>query len=98
MPLFRAGPVDRVYADPQEVAGLDQLREHVIAVEGRAGAEVDDRAVVLHEADHAEVLDTVALVAGLGKNHQLRGLRFPRQFQLVVRKAQPADVLQRLLE
>ncbi len=98
MPLFRAGAVDRVYADLQEIAGLDQLRKHAIAVEGRAGAVVGNRAVVVHETDHAEVLDAVAFVAGLGKNHQLGGLRFPRQLQLVVRVGQPADVLERFLE
>ena len=96
--VLRAGAVDRMHADPEEVAGLDQLRQHAVAVEGRAGAVVGDRAVVVHEADHAQVFDAVAFVAGLGKNDHLRGLRFPRKLQLIVRVGQPADVLERFLE
>ena len=66
MPLFeRTGAVDRVYADPEEVAGFDQLRQHAVTVVGRAGAVVGRRAVVVDEADHPQVFDAVALVAGL---------------------------------
>ncbi len=98
MPLFCAGAVDRVDADPEEVAGFDQLRQHAVAVEGRAGAVVGHGAVVVHEADHAQVFDAVAFIVGLGKNDHLRRLRFPRKLQLVVRLGQPADVLERRLK
>ena len=87
-----------MHADPDEVAGLDQLRQHAVAVEGRAGAVVGDRAVVLHEADHAQVFDAVAFVAGLGKDDHLRRRRVARQLQLVVGVGQPTDVLQRCLQ
>ena len=83
-----------MHADAEEIAGLDQLGEHAPAVEGRAGAVVGNRAVVVHKADHAEVFDAVAFVAGLGKNDHLGGLGFPRKFQLVVRVGQPANVLE----
>ena len=98
MPLFCAGAVDRMHADPEEVAGLDQLREHAVAVEGRAGAVVGHRAVVVHKADHAQVFDAVAFIVGLGKNDHLRRLRFPRKLQLIVRVGQPTDVLERCLK
>ena len=98
MPLFCAGAVDRMHADPEEVAGLDQLREHAVAVEGRAGAVVGDCAVVVHEANHAQVFDAVAFIVGLGKNDHLGRLRFPGKLQLIVRLGQPADVLERRLE
>ncbi len=99
MPLFCAqAAVDRMHADPAEVAGLDQLREHAVAVEGRAGAVIGHRAVVVHEADHAQVFDAVAFIAGLGKNDHLRRLRLTWKFQLIVRAGQPADVLERCLD
>ncbi len=98
MPLFCAGAVDRMHADPEEVAGLDQLRQHAVAVEGRAGAVVSDRAVVVHEADHAQIFNAVLFVAGVREDHYFRRIGFPRQFQLVVRVGQPADVLQRCLK
>ena len=87
-----------MHADPDEVAGLDQLREHTVAVEGRASAIVGHRAVVVHEADHAQVFDAVAFIVGLGKNDHLGRLRFPRKFQLIVRLGQPTDVLERRFE
>ncbi len=98
MPLFCAGPVDRVHADPDEVARLDQLWEDAVAVEGRAGAVVGDRAVVLHKANHAQVFDAVAFIVGLGKNDDLGRLRFPRKLQLIVRLGEPTDVLQRCFQ
>ena len=87
-----------MHADAEEVAGLDQLRQHAVAVEGRAGAIVSDRAVVLHETNHAQVFDAVIFVAALRKNDHLRGVGFTWQIQLIIRLGQPTNVLQRRLQ
>ena len=84
MPLFCADAVDRMHADPEKVMGLDQLREHTVAVEGRAGAVVSNCAVVVHKANHAQVFDAVTFIIGLGENDYLGRLRFPGKLQQIV--------------
>ena len=49
-----------------KVGRFDQLGQYVVAVVGGVGAEVGHRAVVVGEADHAEVFDPHALIFASG--------------------------------
>ena len=62
------GAVERVDAEPQEVVGLQQLRQHDFAVERRVRGVVAGVAVVVVKLHEARVLDAVHLRGRVGED------------------------------
>ena len=72
-----------------KVAGFDQLGQYAVAVVGGVGAEVGHRAVVVGEADHAEVFDSPAFIFALGKNDDFRSGSVLGELKVVIGSGQP---------
>ncbi len=65
------GAVERADPEPQEVVGLEDLRQDHLAVERGVGRVVADRAVVVEELDEPGVLDAVGLGRRRGEDDPL---------------------------